>query len=300
VGTLVNFAPELGHWISHNLDRGCRPADIIANMVQQKFDVDLAAVLVQAFVDARLNGMPAPIDSLTLELENTQYQYETPRIAAGPIIHTADRSIRVRVRIARPVAVVLENVLSNDECEQIIDLARVRLQISTVVDPASGTNMPVDYRDSEGMFFRLEENPLIARLDHRISQLMNMPVENGEGLQVLRYTQGCKNEPHFDYLIPGNDFNKQSLLRSGQRVSTLVMYLNDVEEGGETYFPEIGLSVLPKRGNAIYFEYANSLRQVDPKSLHASSAIVKGEKWAMTKWMRERKFISVNTKESSH
>jgi len=84
-------------------------------------------------------------------------------------------------------------------------------------------------------------------------------------------------------------------VRSGQRVSTLVVYLNDVEEGGETYFPEIGLSVVPKRGNAIYFEYANSLRQVDPKSLHASSTIVKGEKWAMTKWMRERKFISANS-----
>ncbi len=292
MGMQVNFTPGLKDWILHNLDRGCGAADIVAAMIQQKFDPKIAAALVQAFIDARLNGTPMPNDGLTLELEETQYQYETPRIAPGSIIHTSDRSIPVRVRIAQPVVVVLENVLNSDECAQVMDLARDRLQASTVVDPASGNNMPKDYRDSEGMFFQLEENPLIARLDRRIAQLMNMPVENGEGLQVLRYGAGGKSEPHFDYLIPSNDFNRESLLRSGQRVSTLVVYLNDVEAGGETYFPEIGLSVVPKRGNAIYFEYANNLRQVDPKSLHASSAVVTGEKWAMTKWMRERKFIA--------
>lgn len=295
MGMLVNFSPELENWISHNIDRGCSPADIVATMIQQKFDPKIALAIVQAFMNTRLNGTPIPKDGLMLELDEAQYHYETPRIATGSVIHTADRSIAVRVRIAQPLVVVLESVLSADECAQVIELARDRLQVSTVVDPASGNNMPTDYRDSEGMFFRLEENPLIARLDRRISQLMNMPVENGEGLQVLNYGPGSKSEPHFDYLIPNNDFNKESLLRSGQRISTLVVYLNDVAEGGETYFPEAGLSVTPKQGNAIYFEYANSFRQVDPKSLHASSPIVKGEKWAMTKWMRERKFTSMHT-----
>ena len=120
---------------------------------------------------------------------------------------------------------------------------------------------------------------------------MNCPLENGEGLQVLRYGKNAKNTPHFDFLAPTNQTNRDSLARSGQRISTLVVYLNDVAMGGETVFPELGLSVAPRKGNAAYFEYANSLRQVDHKSVHAGAPVYEGEKWAVTKWMRERRFI---------
>jgi prolyl 4-hydroxylase len=74
-------------------------------------------------------------------------------------------------------------------------------------------------------------------------------------------------------------------------MSTLIVYLNDVVEGGATAFPEIGLSVTPRRGHAVYFEYANSRQQLDGKSLHAGAPVIRGEKWAMTKWMRTRRFV---------
>lgn len=71
------------------------------------------------------------------------------------------------------------------------------------------------------------------------------------------------------------------LINGGQRVSTLIMYLNDVVSGGETIFPKIGLSIVPKKGSAaaVYFEYSNSLGQVDPLTLHGGSPVVQGEKW---------------------
>lgn len=72
-----------------------------------------------------------------------------------------------------------------------------------------------------------------------------------------------------------------------RRVSTLVIYLNDVEGGGETMFPEVGLSVTPKKGSAVYFEYCNSLGQIDPLSLHCGVPVTAGEKWIATKWMRQ-------------
>jgi hypothetical protein len=135
------------------------------------------------------------------------------------------------------------------------------------------------------------ERPVIAALDKRISLLMNSPVDNGEGLQILRYGPGTQSTPHFDFLIPSNEANRQSLAHSGQRISSLVVYLNDVAAGGETKFPEIGLSVSPKKGNAVYFEYCNSLGQVDSLSLHAEAPVIAGEKWAATKWMRQRRFV---------
>ena len=69
--------------------------------------------------------------------------------------------------------------------------------------------------------------------------------------------------PHHDFLAPTNAANIASVARSGQRVSTLVAYLNDVPPGGETCFPAIGLSVSPQRGHAVYFEYGNDAEEVD-------------------------------------
>jgi prolyl 4-hydroxylase len=68
------------------------------------------------------------------------------------------------------------------------------------------------------------------------------------------------------------------------------MYLNDVEQGGETIFPSIHLSVTPKKGSAVYFEYCNDLGQVDSMSLHGGVPVIAGEKWIATKWMRQRRY----------
>ena len=289
---LVNFSPELSAWVLHNLDRGCAVEDLVNSMVAQKFEPEIARGLVEAFRRARSEGTDPPMESVLLDSAlSEEYLYDTPRLASGPVIRTADREIPVLLRLEQPVLAVLEGVLSAEECEQLIGMARDRLRPSTVVDLMTGEDIIAEHRDSEGMFFELLETPFIAMLDRRISELMNCPVENGEGLQILRYGPGAKNTPHFDFLVPSNPANRESLARSGQRISTLVIYLNDVASGGETVFPEIGLSVSPKKGNAVYFEYANSRRQVDLKSVHAGAPVHEGEKWAVTKWMRERRFI---------
>jgi prolyl 4-hydroxylase len=160
-----------------------------------------------------------------------------------------------------------------------------------VVNPTSGANAAVEHRSSEGMFFRLRENSFIAQIDERLAAIMSSPAHNSEGLQVLRYNPGGQYPPHFDFLVPSNSASSQSLARSGQRVSTLIVYLNDVLDGGETVFPEAGLSVVPRRGNGVYFEYTNSRMQVDPRSAHGGAPVVRGEKWIVTKWMRSRRFI---------
>ena len=119
---------------------------------------------------------------------------------------------------------------------------------------------------------------------------MHWPIENGEGIQILHYPVGGEYRPHFDYFPPRDPGSQTHLANGGQRVSTLVMYLNDVEQGGETNFPTLQLSVSPKKGAAAYFEYANSLNQVDPLSLHAGMPVLAGEKWIATKWMRQRRY----------
>lgn len=289
---LVKISPELSAWITHNLDRGCAAPDLVRAMIEQDFDPAVANALVHAVVHARSAGLPPPEGEVEIEIDEPGFRYETPRLAAGPMIRTFDRDITVSLRLQQPALALLQDVLSADECAQFIALGRERLRPSTVMDPNSGRDQVAMHRSSDGMFFRPEETPFVAAIERRIAELMNCPLRNGEGFQLLRYHPGAQSAPHFDFLTPGTEANDASLARSGQRVSTLVIYLNDVEAGGETVFPEVGLSVTPRRGHAVHFEYANSRGDVDLKSVHAASPVIAGEKWVLTKWMREREFVS--------
>ena len=120
------------------------------------------------------------------------------------------------------------------------------------------------------------------------ARLVNWPEENGEGLQILRYAPGAQYRPHYDYFDPAEPGTPTILRRGGQRVGTLVMYLQEPERGGATVFPDIGLEVAPKRGTAVFFSY----ERPDPgtRTLHGGAPVLAGEKWVATKWLREREF----------
>ena len=285
---LIRFAPQLDDWLRHGLDRGQAPAELVETMRLQGMQPDVAEAVVAATVKALRDGAP-PLDAI--ELPDDAPDRAVRRLPAGTRLAAGDREIVVHMRSADPVCAALGNVLDADECRTLIEMARPRLEPSTLVDPVTGRDTVSDKRSSWGMFFRLEESDFIARIDRRVSLLMNMPLDHGEGLQVLHYPQGAGSEPHVDYLQPTNAANRESLLRSGQRVSTLVTYLNDVPAGGQTIFPALGWAVSPLRGNAVYFEYGDARGRVDARSLHASGPVIEGEKWVVTKWMRQRRFV---------
>ena len=274
-------------WLADNLARGCSPASLVDSMVAANVDAALASVAVQ---QAHALRVAKPIDPEP-PTRCAAYVYETPRLPqSGNFIHTHDRNIRVTLRLRQPVVAVLDNLMSPEECDELVQLSRIKLKRSAIVDPVTGQERVIDERSSDGTFFHLNENDFIARLDRRIAELMHWPVENGEGIQILHYPVGGQYKAHFDYFPPDEPGSLVHLARGGQRVSTLVMYLSDVEEGGETTFASIKLSVTPKKGSAVYFEYANSRGQVDPLSLHSGTPVRKGEKWIATKWMRERRY----------
>ena len=219
------------------------------------------------------------------------YDYSKPRLThQGNVIRTNDRIINVRLRLERPVIAVFDNVLSDEECEELIRLARNSMAPSTVLERRTGKSRMSRIRTSSGTFLRDDTSGVTQCVNRRIAELMQMPMENGEDLQILHYQAEQEYKPHHDYFDPFDTSTPHLLARGGQRVSTLVMYLNDVARGGETAFPDLGLSVSPRKGSAVYFEYCNDLGQLDQKTLHAGAPVLEGEKWAATKWMRYRRF----------
>lgn len=271
---VVRFAPALGAWVQGHLADGHAPDALVEAMQAQGMAGDAARAIVAAFAQARRDGRAPPVDGVDL-----------PAPAAGAVARVVARAEPLRMT-------VLDGVIDANECEELIALARPRLKPSTIVDPSTGRDTVSGLRASYGMFFRPLENPLVARLDQRMAALMHLPAAHGEGLQVLHYPEGAGSAPHYDFLVPSNDTNRASIARSGQRVSTLVTYLNDVPEGGETAFPVVGWTVSPRRGHAVSFAYCDAAGEVDHASLHASQAVLRGEKWVATKWMRSRPFVS--------
>ncbi len=278
---LKKLTPDWQNWIIENLQRGCTPESLLEPMQKNHFSLSDAQQHIEHIRAELANAPAATVD------DSVAYIYEPSRILSGNNIILKDKVVTVSARIAQPDIVVFENFLSPEECETLIERSREKLRRSTVIDPESGEKHIIDNRSSDGCFFKLNEDPFIQTLDERIAELMNWPLEHGEGIQILRYPVGAEYRPHFDYFPPEHPGSAKHMAKGGQRVATLVMYLNNVPSGGETQFPSIHLSVTPRQGSATYFAYLNSHGQVDPATLHAGTPVLAGEKWIATKWMRQ-------------
>jgi prolyl 4-hydroxylase len=212
-----------------------------------------------------------------------------PDLEGSPLyLDAGDRRVHVLHTVTHPRVVVFGDLLADDECEALVAAAAKRLARSlTVETQTGGETLNVD-RTSDGMFFERGENEIVARIEQRIAHLLRWPLAFGEGLQVLRYAPGAQYRPHYDYFDPAEPGTPTILRRGGQRVGTLVMYLQEPERGGATVFPDIGLEVAPKRGTAVFFSY----ERPDPgtRTLHGGAPVLAGEKWVATKWLREREF----------
>lgn len=278
----TKVTPDWHRWIGEALASGNAPADLLATMKEHQFDERVAR---DAIADAVFGGTAPPP-----ALGSVRASEFRSRLAPGHVIHAPDRDIRVLVRVARPVIAVLDNVLDSAECDALMAMARTRLARSAVVSPDSGSNTVMDIRTSEGAYFHRAENELVQRIDARTAAIMQLTEEHGEGLQVMRYGVGGEYMPHYDYFAPDQKGSAPHIASGGQRVSTLIMYLENVEAGGETIFPRIDFSYVPRKGQGLYFEYAAADGSLDPLSLHGGAPVVRGEKWIVTKWMRERAF----------
>lgn len=130
------------------------------------------------------------------------------------------------MQLAKPRVVVFGNFLAPEECDALIAAARPRMARSLTVATQTGGEEVNDDRTSDGMFFQRDESALVQTIEERIAKLLQWPIENGEGLQVLHYRPGAEYKPHYDYFDPHEPGTPTIVKRGGQRVGTLVMYLN--------------------------------------------------------------------------
>lgn len=201
------------------------------------------------------------------------------------IVRAVDRDVQVLASLLLPRVIVFGGLLSHEECDELVALSRSKLTRSTILNAETGDDVIHGDRTSEGTFFNRCANPLCARIEARIATLLDWPLENGEAIQILRYGPGAEYRPHHDYFDPTWSGSAGPLKRGGQRVASLVMYLNTPACGGATTFPESNLEIGAVKGNAVFFSYDRPHPMT--RTLHAGAPVLEGEKWIATKWLRE-------------
>jgi prolyl 4-hydroxylase len=211
---------------------------------------------------------------LTMESQELAVKEQSIFHHVGNKIKTEDREINIIAKMEEPRIVVLGNVLSDEECDALIRLSKDKMKRSKIGNTRDENEM----RTSSSTFMEESDSEVVTRVEMRIAQVMNIPYEHGEGLQILNYKIGQEYKAHFDF------FKKAE----NPRISTMVMYLNDVELGGETYFPKLNFSVSPQKGMAVYFEYFYDNQDLNDLTLHGGGPVIIGDKWAATQWMRRK------------
>ncbi len=278
-----NITPELRQWIISQAQAGHSAEVVLQSMKASGWDEDVAIEAMESTLRGHLDtqaaaqGLPPAVT------------VPEPDIADSPLyLDGGDRRVAVLGSMALPRLVIFGGLLSDEECDALIEAAKPRLSRSlTVATKTGGEELHAD-RTSQGMFFQRGENDLVSRIEARIARLINWPVQNGEGIQVLQYVPGTEYRPHYDYFDPAEPGTPTILKRGGQRVGTVVIYLNEPEKGGGTTFPGVHFEVAPKRGNAVFFSYERP--HPSTKSLHGGAPVIAGEKWIATKWLREGEF----------
>ena len=281
--------PEIREWILAQAAAGCVVEDMHKSMLASGWDDTVArAALVQALQLPQLPRL-AQLPVLAEPVQPKAVPVPGPDLDGAPsLLQLPDREVQVLFTLRQPRVVLFGAFLSDEECDALVALSLPRLARSETVQNDTGGSEVNAARTSDGMFFERGEAPLIERIERRIAALLHWPQERGEGLQILRYRPGAQYRPHFDYFDPAQPGTAAVLRRGGQRVGTLVMYLNTPARGGATTFPDFNLEVAPIKGHALFFSYDRP--NASTGTLHGGAPVIDGEKWVATKWLREGVF----------
>ncbi|CAK9186286.1 unnamed protein product [Ilex paraguariensis] len=235
-----------------------------------------------------------------MELKSVEEGREFDPLPHGGTGEDSLTSIPFQVLSWKPRALYFPNFVTAEQCQSIIKAAKVHLAPSSLAlrkgETAENTK---GIRTSSGMFISASEDKtgILDFVEEKIAKATMIPRIHGEAFNILRYEIGQRYNCHYDAFNPAEYGPQKS-----QRIASFLLYLSDVEEGGETMFPFenglnmdanydfrkcIGLKVKPRRGDGLLFYSLFPNGTIDATSLHGSCPVIKGQKWVATKWIRD-------------
>ena len=182
-----------------------------------------------------------------------------------------------------------EGVASPAVCDWLIAQTKGRLRPATVYTVAGGLAVSNERNNSAAQLSVADADVVMLAVREKLAACAGLEVRHMDGPQVLHYAVGQQFVPHVDFFDPAIASQAQEIATAGQRVATGLLYLNDEGlEGGETDFPRLGLRHRGSRGDALLFFNVDAAGQTDRRTLHAGLAPIRGEKWVLSQWFRDR------------
>jgi prolyl 4-hydroxylase len=185
-----------------------------------------------------------------------------------------------------PFVTIFHHVVSDEEIRQIKHLATPRLNRATVQNSKTGELETANYRISKSAWLKGEEHQVVQKLNNRMAAITGLDMSTAEELQIANYGLGGHYEPHFDFARKEEKDAFKSL-GTGNRIATFLNYMSDVEAGGATVFPYIGLRLYPEKGSAAFWYNLYKNGEGIYNTRHAACPVLVGTKWVANKWIHE-------------
>lgn len=178
----------------------------------------------------------------------------------------------------------IPNFLSDEECSRIIELSKNNLFPSRIY----GTDNDIlsDNMRKSNQCWLDDTDPVIKGISDKVRAFTKTPNNYYEQLQVVKYDKGGFFNPHYDACEGNKEYCKRMNEPNGPRLYTMIFYLNDDFEGGETYFPKINKAVKPQKGKAVLFKNVDDSGIIIYESHHGGNPVKSGVKWIANKWIR--------------
>ncbi|EAR62427.1 prolyl hydroxylase family protein [Neptuniibacter caesariensis] len=241
-------------WVEINIQRDCDRSGMIEILVEHGFSYEAAS---EAVFCSEATSPPPPLFIPCAEKIDT---------------HKAE-------------VFYVNNFLSPEECAQMIELIQHHQRPSTTTNE---TGHYKHYRTSKTCDLSLLESTFVAEIDQRICKMLGIEPSYSEGIQGQWYDIGEEFKPHTDYFEPKSDEFLEHAEARGQRTWTFMIYLNNTQEGGGTFFPELGQRFLPSQGKAVIWNNLTTDGSPNPATLHHGEPVKRGYKAIITKWFRSK------------
>uniref|UniRef100_A0A2M4BK34 procollagen-proline 4-dioxygenase n=2 Tax=Anopheles marajoara TaxID=58244 RepID=A0A2M4BK34_9DIPT len=215
------------------------------------------------------------------EVSKLRCRYESNRV---PFLKIAP--LKLEEVSLDPFIVVYHQVISDREIKTFIEITRNSLKRAMVGDH---TKQEVSkQRTSSSAWLDDPMHVYVRTVSRRTEDMTGLTMWAAEELQVGNYGIGGHYLPHYDYATPEEGKEPYANIGKGNRIATVMYYLTDVEIGGATVFPEIGVGVFPRKGSAVFWYNLHRNGTPDPRTLHGACPVMLGSKWVANKWIHER------------
>ena len=282
-------------WIQTNLDRGSDTTELVQIMLKQGFSLDVIEKEVQGRIDLTPfrngRGMGGSImynysndyDCLSKKRRRGVYRCEKD-MQAFQFLDSLIFPNAKRVQTNLANINIIDNFLDKATCKYLISIIRKKHYASTIT---TADTEPDKYFRTSKTCDMPQDDPIVKALEEQITSYLGIDKNRSENTQGQYYEVGNQFKAHTDWFSRDTDEWEKFAAYDGQRTWTFMLYLNDVEEGGETEYTDLGISMKPKQGMGIFWNNMDAQGKDVQNTIHWGKPPIKGEKFVITKWFRE-------------